>query len=180
MEGDNYVEEPESESKVDRYDLIIEGTGIVESIVACAASRSGKSVLHLDSDDYYGCNSASFPLQDFLSWCRAATSQKQLVSVKTGGQGLLGQQDSTAPDECSSAEKPNDLSVLDFGGCTILAENGSLPSAGAEDSRTRVPSNNNDVDTIPSDGSSSSSKKIININGSNSLLRVIAFQDMGE
>ena len=73
----------EMDTKVERYDLIVEGTGIVESIVACAASRSGKSVLHLDSNDFYGCKSASFPLQDFLVWCRAASREPDNEDVSS-------------------------------------------------------------------------------------------------
>lgn len=49
------------------FDLIINGTGIIESIVACAASKSGLSVLHLDKNDYYGRNHASFSLECLLS-----------------------------------------------------------------------------------------------------------------
>ena len=78
MEESNDINK-NAEAKIEHYDLIVDGTGLVESIVACAASRSGKSVLHLDSNDYYGCNSASFPLQDFLSWCRAAIQKEKSI-----------------------------------------------------------------------------------------------------
>lgn len=36
------------------YDVVIIGTGLAESMLAGALSRSGKSVLHLDSADCYG------------------------------------------------------------------------------------------------------------------------------
>jgi RAB protein geranylgeranyltransferase component A len=49
------------------YDVIICGTGLVESIVSCAASRCGLEVLHLDRNDYYGSNFASFNLERFLA-----------------------------------------------------------------------------------------------------------------
>lgn len=42
------------------FDLIVVGTGLTESIVSAAASRIGKSVLHIDSNDYYGEQWASF------------------------------------------------------------------------------------------------------------------------
>lgn len=71
----------EEKSCAARYDLIIDGTGLVASIVACAASRSGKTILHIDSNDYYGCNSASFPLDDFLTWCRASSSQDEKEKI---------------------------------------------------------------------------------------------------
>ncbi|KAL1505396.1 hypothetical protein ABEB36_004970 [Hypothenemus hampei] len=46
-----------------KFDLIVIGTGLIESILSAAASRIGKTVLHIDSNDYYGCNWASFNLQ---------------------------------------------------------------------------------------------------------------------
>jgi RAB protein geranylgeranyltransferase component A len=54
----------------EEYDLVVEGTGLIESIVACAAAKCGKSILHLDSNDYYGRNSATFPLGEFLEWSK--------------------------------------------------------------------------------------------------------------
>lgn len=41
--------------------------GLTESIIAAAASRVGKSVLHLDSNDYYGGFWASFNLEAIQS-----------------------------------------------------------------------------------------------------------------
>lgn len=42
-------------------------TGLTESILAAAASRIGKTVLHLDSNDYYGGVWASFNLESIES-----------------------------------------------------------------------------------------------------------------
>ncbi len=44
------------------FDLIIVGTGLIESIVSCVAAKRGKKVLHLDENDYYGSGFASFTL----------------------------------------------------------------------------------------------------------------------
>uniref|UniRef100_A0A336K9D5 Rab proteins geranylgeranyltransferase component A n=1 Tax=Culicoides sonorensis TaxID=179676 RepID=A0A336K9D5_CULSO len=52
-----------SEELPSEYDLIVLGTGLTESIVASAAARIGKSVLHLDINDYYGNNWAAFQLE---------------------------------------------------------------------------------------------------------------------
>lgn len=49
------------------FDLIVIGTGIIESIVSAAASRIGKRVLHLDSNNYYGGLWASFNLEDLIN-----------------------------------------------------------------------------------------------------------------
>lgn len=72
------------------YDLVVEGTSLTASIVACAASRNGKTVLHLDRNDFYGSNSASFPLDEFLSWCRASkTKNDQVSSARRANEGNL-------------------------------------------------------------------------------------------
>ncbi|CAH0515773.1 unnamed protein product [Peronospora belbahrii] len=49
--------------KETEYDIVLIGTGIVESILAGALARIGKKVLHLDQNDYYGSNYASFTLR---------------------------------------------------------------------------------------------------------------------
>lgn len=48
------------------YDLIIVGTGVVESLLSCFAAKNGKKVLHLDSNEYYGGNHASFQLSTMI------------------------------------------------------------------------------------------------------------------
>ena len=53
------------------YDVVIYGTGLVESIFSCACAKVGKSVLHLDAHDHYGHESNSLPLTDFLSLSKA-------------------------------------------------------------------------------------------------------------
>ncbi|XP_046394320.1 rab proteins geranylgeranyltransferase component A [Ischnura elegans] len=50
------------------YDIIVIGTGMTESIVAAAASRIGKRVLHLDSNEYYGGLWASFNFEGLQNW----------------------------------------------------------------------------------------------------------------
>ncbi|CAI5729763.1 unnamed protein product [Hyaloperonospora brassicae] len=52
------------------YDVLVLGTGMVEAILAGALARVGKKVLHLDQNDYYGSNYASFPLSQFLRWTK--------------------------------------------------------------------------------------------------------------
>lgn len=49
------------------FDLVVVGTGFSESIIAAAASRVGKSVLHVDENDYYGGYWTSFNFDTFLS-----------------------------------------------------------------------------------------------------------------
>ncbi|XP_067627668.1 rab proteins geranylgeranyltransferase component A [Eurosta solidaginis] len=51
----------------DKFDLIVIGTGFPESCVAAAASRIGKTVLHIDPNEYYGGVWASFNLESFCT-----------------------------------------------------------------------------------------------------------------
>ncbi|XP_077163797.1 rab proteins geranylgeranyltransferase component A 1 [Paroedura picta] len=52
------------------FDVVVIGTGLPESIIAAACSRSGQRVLHLDSRAYYGGNWASFSFSGILSWIK--------------------------------------------------------------------------------------------------------------
>ncbi|EQC24878.1 hypothetical protein SDRG_17231 [Saprolegnia diclina VS20] len=58
------------------YDVVIVGTGIVESIVAGALARAGQKVLHLDTNDYYGSNFASLNFDQFNAWMDAPMDAK--------------------------------------------------------------------------------------------------------
>jgi len=49
-------------------DVIVIGTGVTETIVSGAFSRAGKTVLHLDENNYYGSDWASFNLSSFLDF----------------------------------------------------------------------------------------------------------------
>lgn len=52
------------------FDVVIIGTGLPESILAAACSRSGQRVLHIDSRSYYGGNWASFTFSGLVSWLK--------------------------------------------------------------------------------------------------------------
>ncbi|KAL5995578.1 hypothetical protein ACLOJK_025642 [Asimina triloba] len=49
------------------FDLIVVGTGLPESIIAAAAASSGKSVLHLDPNPFYGSHFSSLSIAEFSS-----------------------------------------------------------------------------------------------------------------
>ncbi|XP_049622560.1 rab proteins geranylgeranyltransferase component A 1 [Suncus etruscus] len=59
-----------ADSLPSEFDVIVIGTGLPESIVAAACSRSGQRVLHVDSRSYYGGNWASFSFSGLLSWIK--------------------------------------------------------------------------------------------------------------
>ncbi|KAJ4298700.1 Rab proteins geranylgeranyltransferase component A [Collariella sp. IMI 366227] len=60
------------------WDVVISGTGLQQSLLALALSRSGKKILHIDPNEYYGGAEAAFTLQDAASWV-------ERVSAGTGG-----------------------------------------------------------------------------------------------
>ncbi|RFU30636.1 hypothetical protein B7463_g5691, partial [Scytalidium lignicola] len=50
------------------WDVVISGTGLQQSLLALALSRSDKKVLHVDQNDYYGGAEAAFSLQEIEEW----------------------------------------------------------------------------------------------------------------
>ncbi|KAL1955598.1 hypothetical protein VTO42DRAFT_8401 [Malbranchea cinnamomea] len=52
------------------WDVVISGTGLAQSLLALALSRSGKKVLHVDKNDYYGGPDAAFSLQEAEDWAK--------------------------------------------------------------------------------------------------------------
>jgi RAB protein geranylgeranyltransferase component A len=50
------------------FDLIAAGTGLAECIVAAAASASGKTVLHLDTNPFYGSHYSSLSVPELTSF----------------------------------------------------------------------------------------------------------------
>ncbi|KUL91651.1 hypothetical protein ZTR_01251 [Talaromyces verruculosus] len=50
------------------WDVTISGTGLAQSLLALALSRSGKKVLHVDKNTYYGGPEAAFSIQEAQEW----------------------------------------------------------------------------------------------------------------
>eukprot|EP01048_Picozoa_sp_COSAG05_P007953 COSAG05_NODE_581_length_8548_cov_3.360279_9_plen_361_part_00 len=75
------------------YDVAVVGTGLIECIVAGAAARVGKTVVHLDPNDFYGGDWASFALKDFVGYIRSTPERppppQAIDSVDTGGKTRL-------------------------------------------------------------------------------------------
>ena len=65
------------------YDVVLLGTGLIPSILSCVCARTGKKVLHLDGNSYYGENYASYSLHSFLTAygkCKEEKSDFQHIS----------------------------------------------------------------------------------------------------
>ncbi|XP_073919145.1 rab proteins geranylgeranyltransferase component A 1 isoform X7 [Castor canadensis] len=69
-----------AESLPSEFDVIVIGTGLPESIIAAACSRSGQRVLHVDSRSYYGGNWASFSFSGLLSWLKEYKENSDIVT----------------------------------------------------------------------------------------------------
>lgn len=54
------------------FDVLVLGTGLTEALVAAAAAKAGKSVLHVDAEDFYGGSHAALPLSQFIEVARQA------------------------------------------------------------------------------------------------------------
>ncbi|KAF7717929.1 Uncharacterized protein PECH_002667 [Penicillium ucsense] len=50
------------------WDVIVAGTGLIQSLLALALSRSRKKVLHLDQNSLYGGSEAAFSLDEAAEW----------------------------------------------------------------------------------------------------------------
>ncbi|KAI3963562.1 hypothetical protein MKW92_012428 [Papaver armeniacum] len=79
------------------FDLIVVGTGLPESIIAAAASVAGKTVLHVDSNSFYGNQFSSLSLDDFTSFLHAQKTQPESTlphsSVVNGSSDVDGDND---------------------------------------------------------------------------------------
>ncbi|KAK6907311.1 rab escort protein [Kwoniella mangroviensis CBS 10435] len=62
------------ELELDHYDVIVIGTGLAESIAAASLAKAGKSVLHLDPNEYYGGEQASLTLDELVEWSNSQSS----------------------------------------------------------------------------------------------------------
>ncbi|KAL7816349.1 GDP dissociation inhibitor domain-containing protein [Trichoderma aethiopicum] len=51
-----------------KWDVVISGTGLQQSLLALALSRSGKNILHVDPNEYYGEAEAVLSLQEIDEW----------------------------------------------------------------------------------------------------------------
>ncbi|KAF2149600.1 hypothetical protein K461DRAFT_288128 [Myriangium duriaei CBS 260.36] len=59
------------------WDVVIAGTGLQSALLALALSRSGKKILHLDSNDYYGGREAALSISEAEEWAKRLTANVQ-------------------------------------------------------------------------------------------------------
>ncbi len=64
------------------YDIVLLGTGLVQSILSCVASKHGKKVLHMDKNDFYGEVYGSHNLSAHLSHYGGKSKDSRACSEK--------------------------------------------------------------------------------------------------
>jgi RAB protein geranylgeranyltransferase component A len=82
------------------YDLLVCGTSLIASIVAASAAKSGKKVVHLDANSFYGSRDAALPLEQLYSLFH--TSSNGDADIDRDEQGEIeipAQSTSTIDDE---------------------------------------------------------------------------------
>lgn len=71
------LEKPQEHSlKMDHCDVLIMGTGLVESILAAALSWQGVDILHIDNKQYYGDLSSTLTIDQLKKWCMEVNQGK--------------------------------------------------------------------------------------------------------
>jgi len=66
------------------YDVILCGTGLIQSILAAALARQGYSCLHLDSDDVYGELEALWTYDKLAEWQQQQQQESEVPSSSSG------------------------------------------------------------------------------------------------
>ncbi|KAF2745800.1 hypothetical protein M011DRAFT_405435 [Sporormia fimetaria CBS 119925] len=79
-----------------KWDVVIVGTGLQQSLLALALSRSGKKILHIDENKYYGGAEAALALQEAEEWAQhvdtgSATFSNAAVTTPELSQSGSGQ-----------------------------------------------------------------------------------------
>ncbi|KJE89040.1 hypothetical protein CAOG_08429 [Capsaspora owczarzaki ATCC 30864] len=104
-----------ADSELERpFDVIVLGTGLVESIVAAAAARAGKRVLHLDPNNYYGgAAGGSFTLDELgqvltPEWPASKTSSSTAApsASPAAGSSTTDDKPTTALTEAACVQTP--------------------------------------------------------------------------
>ncbi|CCF42190.1 rab protein geranylgeranyltransferase component A [Colletotrichum higginsianum] len=83
------------------WDVILHGTGLQQSLLALALSRSGKQILHLDPNEYYGGPEAAFSLQEVEEWAAAH------AAADDGGPGRVFSSATVTKPEIAAGSGPS-------------------------------------------------------------------------
>lgn len=67
-----------------KFDVVIDGTGLTTSILSAAASWAGKRILHVDKNNFYGDHWAALSIDQLDGWVRdnAGSRKANICSTK--------------------------------------------------------------------------------------------------
>jgi Rab proteins geranylgeranyltransferase component A len=65
----------------ENYDVVIEGTGLTESILAAAAAWADKKVLHIDKNTFYGSHWAALSIDQLDTWVQKNSGKGTIASL---------------------------------------------------------------------------------------------------
>jgi hypothetical protein len=63
------------------FDVLIEGTGLTESILAAAVAWAGKKVLHVDRNTFYGSHWAALSIDEIDVWVQDNSGKGRHILV---------------------------------------------------------------------------------------------------
>lgn len=66
----------------EQFDVVVLGTGLIESIIANELASSGQQVLHVDRNPFYGGNDACFTLSMFIEWAIRHRDERFIPQVE--------------------------------------------------------------------------------------------------
>lgn len=129
-----------SQTLPSEFDVIVIGTGLEESIVAASAARNGHTVLHIDTNDFYGGSWSAFNFDGLQTWIsthqesrtksKALDQEKVKELVKEGETWHQFENDSSITDvkqEWFVPEKHVDVDVEEEEVEEVKEENEEVP-----------------------------------------------------
>eukprot|EP00953_Heterococcus_sp_UTEX-ZZ885_P015547 8748-Heterococcus_DN1.PRE.5 len=117
------------------YDAVVLGTGLAESILAAALARAGKTVLHLDHNEYYGQDFASFPLSALQDWARHQQQPQAQVpadALAAAAAAVLAEAHAKQQAELESKLTATDSSTAEQQSASGTADTSTMQSTDAD------------------------------------------------
>ena len=96
----------------DSFDVIVVGTGLVESMVAGACARARKKVLHLDTHSYYGGRNSTFDLRQMCIWLRGSTEEGAIAEADDSADSSAAVNAGRNVDVRNVSDRPTQVSFL--------------------------------------------------------------------
>ena len=146
-----------------RFDVVLLGTSLTNTILAAALAKSGKKVLHLDANDFYGAADSSLTLTDFHQHLALTTTPieppQPTAAQLTQWRDALGQVEGA--ERCSFVPLARAPPFRSFSSVTPPShqspQSEAPPSSLPNDSAASPPSASSDVLPSPSPSPSPSS-----------------------